>query len=268
MQELISVIMPAYNAARTISEAVESVIAQTYRNWELIIIDDCSTDSTVSIASRYAEKEPRIRIIYNTENQGASRARHNGVMAANGKWLAFLDSDDLWIADKLEKQMNLHLTTGSRLIFTASAFIDAEGRGIDYVLHVPAGITYRELLKQNIISNSSVLIDRQLFLKHESVGSDMHEDFACWLNVIRAGETACGIDEPLLTYRVSADSKSGNKLRAAAMNWRTYRAVGLSFPETIYYMCCYAVNGFRKYSKLSSKFSTDTTEQERRHAQC
>lgn len=250
MQELISVIMPAYNAEKTISCAVESVLAQSYRNWELIIIDDCSDDSTGSIASQYAEKDTRIRIIHNDVNSGVSKTRHKGVMSASGKWLAFLDSDDMWAKDKLEKQMNLYFEKGCRLIFTGSGFIDAYGRAKEYILHVPAEISYKELLKQNVISNSSVLIDKQLFLKHEMPGDNIHEDFACWLNVLRSGEIACGIDEPLLIYRVCGSSRSGNKLKSAIMNWHTYRAVRLSFAEAAYYMCRYAINGVVKYVNI------------------
>lgn len=250
MQELVSVIMPAYNAEKTISEAIDSVSAQTYHDWELIIIDDCSTDATACIAAECAENDKRIKLIRNIKNLGTAGSRHIGASAARGKFLAFLDSDDIWACDKLEKQMKLHTKTGARLSFTASGFIDTAGRTMDSVLHIPEKVTYRRLLKQNIISNSSVVIDKQLYMKHLLVRNDIHEDFACWLNVLKCGETAFGIDEPLFLYRLSDKSKSHNKLCSALMTWRTYRAVGLNFMKTLICMFSYTVNGVCKYMKL------------------
>lgn len=248
---LVSIIMPAYNAEKTIEQAVNSVLAQTYPHFELIIIDDCSGDRTRAIALDYAAADHRIRVITNDQNQGVSLTRHKGVQDATGEWLAFLDSDDAWTADKLEKQMALQKIKNAQLIFTASAFMDEQNAEKKWIMHVPITINYRKLLKQNLISNSSVLVRKSCYLEHEMIGSNLHEDFVCWLRLLRTGELAYGIDEPLLIYRLSSNSKSGNKLKAARMNWRAYRAAGLNIPEAAYYMVCYTVNSLRKYRHLT-----------------
>ena len=248
--ELISIIMPAYNAENTLSRAVNSVLDQSYQNYELIIINDCSSDRTQALAEEYAAADSRIRVISNAENRGVSLTRHKGVENARGKWLAFLDSDDAWTVDKLEKQMALQRQQNAQLIFTSSAFMDDQESPKNWVMHVPEKIGYRTLLKQNLISNSSVLIRKSCYLEHEFIGSGVHEDFVCWLRLLRSGEFAYGIDEPLLIYRLSSGSKSGNKLEAAKMNWNAYRAVGLNFLEASYDMSWYAVNGLLKYRNL------------------
>lgn len=248
--ELVSIIMPAYNAAKTLSQAVTSALAQSYGNFELIIIDDCSTDGTRALAQDFCARDSRVRLLCNHRNSGASQTRHNGVAQARGRWLAFLDSDDIWAADKLEKQMALQKGSGADLIFTGSAFIDSEGNFKGWTLHVPETISYRSLLKQNLISNSSVLVRRDRYLECECLSEGLHEDFVCWLRMLRGSAVVRGIDEPLLIYRLSPSSKSGNKLRAAKMNWRAYRAAGLSLPAAAYYMTFYAVNSLRKYRHL------------------
>lgn len=249
-QELISVIMPAYNAEKTLLQAIVSVLEQSYRNIELVIIDDDSKDNTRRIAEECAEKDCRVKVLHNLKNCGVSITRHRGIAAANGKWIAFLDSDDIWKKDKLEKQWAIRNEKGADLVFSGSAFIDAEGNQKDWVLHVPEKISYRELLKQNVISNSSVLIKKTAYQRCEILGNNMHEDFACWLNFLRKGGIACGIDEPLLIYRLSPNSKSGNKVKAARMNWNTYRAIGLNFYDACWYEIHYAFNGLRKYRHL------------------
>ena len=248
--ELISIIMPAYNAEKTLAQAVNSVLAQTWKNFELIIINDCSCDGTAALAQRFAQQDHRVHLISNSQNSGASRTRHNGVLQARGRWLAFLDSDDAWAPDKLEKQVALQQQTGADLIFTGSAFMDYQSEPKDWILHVPQTIGYRRLLKQNLISNSSVLVRKDRYLDCEYLGEGLHEDFVCWLRMLRSGSLACGIDEPLLIYRLCASSKSGNKGKAAIMNWNAYRAAGLNVFQSAYYMAFYAVNSLRKYRNL------------------
>ena len=247
---LISVIIPAYNAEKTISQAIDSVLSQTFQNVELIIINDCSEDNTLAISEVYASSDSRVNVISNPQNLGVSTTRMKGVQASRGQWLAFLDSDDVWNLKKLEKQFKLQTETGAKLLFTGSAFIDAEGNSIDWYLHVPKKIGYRQLLKQNLVSNSSVLIWKEAYLESVVEGDDMHEDFACWLNYLKKGNLAYGIDEPLLIYRLSPTSKSGNKLKAAQMNWNAYRAIGLNVFEAFYYEAWYVVRGLMKYKNL------------------
>lgn len=245
---LISVIMAAYNAEKTIGMAIQSVVDQTYQNWELLVVNDCSKDKTLEVVQSFNDQ--RIRIINNDSNSGVSLTRKKGLDATQGNWIAVLDSDDIWTPDKLEKQMKLVLHKKATLVFTGSAFMDENGKRIKWQLHVPTKLAYRELLKQNLVSNSSVLVQKDLYKKYYAIGDDMHEDFAIWLGITKHGNVAYGIDEPLLVYRLSGSSKSSNKFRAAKMNWNTYRFVGLNPFKAFYYMCWYTVNGLQKYKNL------------------
>lgn len=247
---VISILMAAYNAEKTIEQAIASVTAQSFCAFELIVIDDCSVDRTREIVTNLQKSDSRIRLVQQEKNRGVSAARKRGLEEAQGEWIAILDSDDLWEPQKLEKQLDLSRKTNAQLIFTASGFIDEDGNRIDWTLHAPERLSYRRLLKQNLVSNSSVLVKKDLYEKYYSSGDGMHEDFATWLRITKSGTDAFGIDEPLLIYRLSASSKSGNKKKAAHMNWNTYRYVGLSLPEAAYYMVCYTINGLLKYRHL------------------
>ncbi len=248
----ISVIMPAYNAVKTIGRAIESVLEQTYKCLELIIIDDGSTDGSREIIKKYAEQDARIQLLYNETNEGVSAARNRGVNTAQYRWIAFLDSDDYWLPKKLEAQMYaVSKNEDCALCFTASAFIDSKGHSSDYVLQVPEQVTYNHLLSQNIISCSSVLARREDLLAHPMVCNAMiHEDYAVWLSLLNEYPYALGINKPLLVYQVSAESKSGNKLRAAQMQWNTYRYCKLSITESFVHFCAYAARNVKKYLSI------------------
>lgn len=253
MQEdfgLISIIMAAYNTEKTIEQAINSVLSQTYTNFELLVVNDCSTDRTAEWVKSIAAKDSRVRLISNVKNNGVSYTRKHGLEEAKGDWIAILDSDDAWEPEKLEKQIVLQRRTNADLLFTGSAFMDSEGHPIDWCLHAPKEVTYRQLLKQNVLSNSSALVRKELYAKYYAIGDGMHEDFAIWLSILKEGKKAYGVDEPLLIYRIAKSSKSGNKVKAARMNWNTYRYVGLNLMEAIYYECWYIFNGIRKYRNL------------------
>ncbi len=249
---MISIIMPAYNAARYIEEAIRSVIAQTYTDWELIIIDDCSTDNTLQIVEPYVRQCQNIHYHRNKENCGAARTRNRGVKAAAGEWIAFLDSDDCWAPNKLELQMEAAIAYNARLLFTGSAFIDENSQPLDYYLPAPAAISYKELLKQNVVSCSSVLIQKELIMEYPMKhASKLHEDFAVWLQILRDKQIqAYGVDQPLLIYRISSGSKSGNKLKAAIMTFRVYRYLKLNPVQACYYWICYTIRSLKKYRNL------------------
>ena len=247
---LISIIMAAYNTEKTIEQAINSVLCQTYTNFELLVVNDCSTDRTAEWVKSIAAKDSRVRLISNVKNNGVSYTRKHGLEEAKGDWIAILDSDDAWEPEKLEKQIVLQRRTNADLLFTGSAFMDSEGHPIDWCLHAPKEVTYRQLLKQNVLSNSSALVRKELYAKYYAIGDGMHEDFAIWLSILKEGKKAYGVDEPLLIYRIAKSSKSGNKVKAARMNWNTYRYVGLNLMEAIYYECWYIFNGIRKYRNL------------------
>lgn len=257
---MISVIIPTYNSAEYIAETLESVCAQTYRNIEILVIDDCSSDDTSEIVEKFAFKDPRIRFINLKENKGAANARNIGTKSAGGDWIAFLDSDDLWAPNKLEKQLNQinelvkldenHIVS---FVFTGSSFVDACGKKLTSILHVPEKVDYERLLKQNIISCSSVLIKRTLMLRYPMpCMNDIHEDFATWLQILKEENiVAYGIDEPLLIYRITRSSRSGNKRKAALMTYRTYRFIGLGIWASVKNWLFYAARSIRKYRKIN-----------------
>lgn len=247
---LISIIMAAYNAEKTIEQAINSVLNQTYPNFELLVVNDCSTDKTAALVEAVAKKDNRVRLISNKKNSGVSYTRKHGLEETRGEWIAILDSDDAWKPEKLEKQIALQEKTNADLLFTGSAFMDADGKPIDWYLAAPAEVTYRQLLKQNVLSNSSALVRKELYAKYYAVGDGMHEDFALWLNILKDGRKAYGVDEPLLIYRIAKSSKSGNKFKAAKMNWNTYRYIGLNPIEAAYYEGWYMIKNVIKYTNL------------------
>lgn len=189
---LISIIMAAYNAEKTIEQAINSVLRQTYTDFELLVVNDCSKDRTVELVKSIAAKDNRVRLISNEKNSGVSYTRKHGLEESNGSWIAILDSDDAWTPDKLEKQIELQKRTNADLLFTGSAFMDSDGQPIDWYLHAPAEVTYRQLLKQNVLSNSSALVRKELYAKHYAIGDGMHEDFAIWLSILKEGKKAYG----------------------------------------------------------------------------
>ena len=173
---------------------------------------------------------------------------------AKGEWIAFLDSDDCWAPEKLQKQLAFAKANHCSFTFTGSGFMDENGNRLSYYLPAPKRLAFRQLLKQNLISCSSVLIRRDLLSHFPTDSERMHEDFALWLQILKERTpTAMGLDEPLLIYRLSAASKSGNKLKAACMTFRVYRYVGLSLPAAIYYWGWYTVRSLRKYGKLKGR---------------
>lgn len=249
--DLVSVVMPAYNAEKYIAFAVDSVLNQTYGNTELIVVNDCSEDRTAEIISGFMEKDSRVRLITLSGNKGVAEARNRGITEARGKWIAFLDSDDAWDREKLDKQLLLAERKNADFLFTGSAFMDERGAPLKSFLNVPEETGYRELLKQNIISCSSVLIKRDLILNYPmDAGKNMHEDFAVWLQILKTGKKAYGVNEPLLIYRMYKTSKSGNKRKAAGMTFRVYRYLRLNIFQSVYYWLIYSFRSFRKYRKI------------------
>ena len=249
----ITIIMPAYNAEKTIREAVESVIAQTVKNWELIVIDDSSTDKTATILSELAATDSRIHFLQNEKNKGVSFTRNRAVESAKGEWIAFLDSDDMWKPDKLEKQLALLEKNPEMVIcFTASSFIDDSGNPYEYVMPAPEIITYKELLHKNLMSCSSVMIRASVMKEIKMPADNMHEDFFTWLTVLKKHKFAYGVNEPLLIYRLSANSKSSNRVKSAKMLYNSYRAIGYSLFTTTFFVLRYTLYSIKKRRRIYS----------------
>lgn len=250
MNDLISIITPAYRAESCIAQTIESVLQQTYQNWELLITDDCSPDDTCSVVEQYALKDPRIRLIRQRENGGPAAARNSSIAAAHGDWLAFLDSDDLWLPQKLEKQLNFHKQVNAALTFTEFRRISADGSKTGSLIRIPGRLTYSRLLGNTAIATSTVLVNRKL-VGEVRMKKTYYDDFACWLGVLRGGGEARGLQDDLMRYRVMENSVSRNKWKSSKEVWKLYRSVeNLSVVKSLYYFLLYATNGFFKYSKF------------------
>jgi teichuronic acid biosynthesis glycosyltransferase TuaG len=223
MDELVSIIVPVYNAASYIENTIEMVRRQTHSDWELILVDDASTDESVAVIRRMLG-EGDIRLIQKSHNQGAAAARNTGLDAARGRYIAFLDADDVWMPDKLLRELAFMKDRQADFVFSAYEFGDEEARGTGKIVHVPDKLTYHEALTRTVIFTTTVLIDRERIpdelIRMPEVES---EDTATWWQILRAGHTACGLDEVLAIYRRPAKSLSSNKLAAIRRIWRLYR---------------------------------------------
>lgn len=170
-----------------------------------------------------------------------------------GEWIAFVDSDDMWEKHKIEKQLYFANKEKADLIYTASAFIDEDGNPYSHIMNVPETVSYRELLKQNIISCSSVLIKKEHMQGLKVPSDKIHEDFATWLMILRDRNiNTYGINEPLLIYRISKNSKSGNKKKAVLMTYGVYKYVGLNIFQRLYYLSHYILRSLKKYRRIKS----------------
>lgn len=247
----VSVIMPVYNAQRFLREAIESVLAQTFCDFELILIDDCSKDNSYSILCEYEKLDSRVRIFKNECNKGVSYTRNFGVSKARCDYVALIDSDDMWEQDKLKKQLELiDKYPDTDLCYTGSAFVDTDSQMSDFVFSVPEKVTYKKLLKQNVVSCSSALLRKSWLEKYPMAHDNMHEDFAVWLSILKDHGVARGIDEPLLIYRVDKNSKSGNKFKSMLMTYRVYKFMGINFFARFYYLAFYILSGIRKHGSI------------------
>lgn len=242
---LVSVIIPAYQCGGTVRQAIESALRQKI-DQEILVINDCSGDDLDSIMEEYKEI-PEVRYLKNAENLGAAGSRNRGVELARGKYIAFLDADDWWEDGKLSRQVALLEEKQGVLCCTARELINESGERTGRIIPVKEEITYRQLLHHNSINCSSVLIRGDVMREFRMEHEDSHEDYILWLNILRKYHKAYGINEPLLKYRLTNSGKSGSKLKSARMTFRAYRYAGLGPLASVWYFCCYAVNGVWKY---------------------
>lgn len=249
MEDKISIIVPVYNAEKYISETVDSVRNQTYDNWELLLIDDGSTDAGRQVIEELLIKRPdeRIRLLVK-ENSGAARTRNAGLDMAEGRYIAYLDADDLWQKDKLKKQLNFMREKEAAFSFTNYEFADENGIGTGKVVRVPESLSYKQALKNTTIFTSTVMFDTDKIPKEQLVMPVIKsEDTALWFKVLRQGYTAYGLNENLVRYRRVGGSLSSNKLEALRRIWNLYRkAEGLSFFYSAYNFCFWAVRAVKR----------------------
>lgn len=251
---LITIVMPAYNAEKYLGEALDSALSQTYEAWQLLAVDDCSSDSTSLILEEYAAWDARIRFFRNPRNQGVSYARNKAMSAADSEWVAFLDSDDVWLPNKLELQMKCAETNDAAFLFTGTQYINSLGEASSYSLIPPERVSFGDLLKQNVISCSSVLVRKSAIEGLSMPGDSMHEDYAMWLDLLKRVGYAYAVQEPLLRHRLHSSSKSSNKFKALKMNINTYRYVGIGPVRSAYSTVCYALRNLSKYKSINAGF--------------
>lgn len=249
-QPLISVIMPAYNAEKYIEAAVQSVRSQTYTNWELLILDDCSTDDTAKIAGTFAEMDSRICLLRNSQNVGVARTKNRGIEVAAGQWVAFLDSDDVWHKEKLEKQLAVVSCTDADIVCCSYSLMNENaGHLSDFI--VPETTSYNDMLKESVLSCSTVPLRRSILMQHRFSAAYYHEDYALWLELLRSGYRAAASRQVLADYRVVKGSRSNDKLRSARNRWTIYRKVEkLSWQKSVNAFAAYAFHGLVKHGNL------------------
>lgn len=225
MHKLVSVITPTFNCGAYILETIRSVQAQTFDNWEMIIVDDCSTDDTKEIVGQACEKDPRIKYVRLKTNSGAAVARTEAMKLAKGNYMAFLDSDDLWKPEKLEKQ--LAFMEENRYPFTATAYekIDESGRKLNKIVNVIDRTSYNRLLLDCPIGNSTVMYDVDKMGKFEVPNIKKRNDDALWLKMLKQEKYIYGLHEVLMEYRVRSNSISSNKLSLVKYHWKLYREI-------------------------------------------
>jgi teichuronic acid biosynthesis glycosyltransferase TuaG len=245
---LISVIMPAYNSRCYIKDAIASVQAQTYSNWELLVIDDGSSDETCRVVQELEAADSRIRLYKNDRNMGTAATRNRGLELSKGVYVALLDSDDLWHPQKLEKQYELAKRESADIVYSSYAMVDAHGKTQCSDFLVPERAVLSQMLKENVIGCSTVLLSAEAMCQFRFSREYYHEDYVLWLDMLRAGKKAVGLREVYVKYRIHASGRAANKKASAKRRWIIYRSfMKMSVPKSLYYLSCYTVNGLRKY---------------------
>lgn len=237
-ENLVSIIMPSYNSEKYIEDSIESVLGQTYKEWELIIIDDCSSDNTISIIKEYSERYSNIYLIELEENSGAAIARNRGIEIAQGEFIAFLDSDDLWKKEKLEIQIKYMKIKALSFSFTEYEEIDELGNKLGILIKAPLKeISYRRYLLTNPIGCLTVVYSVKKLGKLYMPLIKKRQDAALWLKILKTGEKAFPIRENLALYRLRESSISSNKLGLIRYQWALYRKIEkLSIIESTFYL--------------------------------
>lgn len=247
-EKLVSIVMPAYNAEKYIEESIKSVLYQTYSNWELIIVNDCSLDNTYEIAKKYQEKDSRIKLYSLFKNQGVANARNIAINNAKGKYIAFLDSDDIWLPEKLNNQIKFMEENKCIFTFHEYSYFEESDRPKKFI-KVPRIVDYKSALKGNDMGCLTVCIDRTR-VKKFAMPNEKHEDYITWLHILKENNiSAYGIQENLAMYRISNNNSiSGNKFKSCLWTWNIYRKnQTINLVYSIYCFINYFVKGILKH---------------------
>ena len=244
----VSVIMPAYNCEKYIEEAIRSVIGQTFTDWELIVLDDGSSDSTREVIDRIASEDPRIVSLPNENNMGVAKTRNRGFDVSRGRYVALLDSDDVWLPEKLERQLERLTEKQGDICYCSYAIMDSEGNREKKDYTVPETVDFSELLKENHIGCSTVLISRTALGEKRFLTDYYHEDYVLWLDMLADGAVAVGCTETLVKWRFVRNSRSFNKKQSALNRWDIYRNhLKYSRVRSFRLFAAYALRGVKKY---------------------
>ena len=248
MEDLISIITPTYNCGDFIGETIESVLKQSYPYWEMIIVDDCSTDATKEIVERYALRDKRIKYHLLEENSGAAVARTKAMELATGKYMAFLDSDDLWTEDKLERQLAFMQQNGYAFTCTAYEQVDEDGVLLGKIIKTKRKTDYNGVLLTCPVGNSTVMYNVEKLGKFAVPNVRKRNDDALWLQMLKKEKYIHGIPDVLMQYRIRANSISSNKLALVKYHWILYRDIeNLSVARSVFHIGFW---GFLKAFKI------------------
>lgn len=242
MKDLVSIVTPTYNCGRFIAETIESVINQTYKNWEMIIVDDCSTDDTQLIVSKYLRLDKRIKYTCLDQNSGAAVARSFAMQMATGKYMAFLDSDDIWLFNKLELQISY--MKQNKIAFTCTDYeqVNENGEKINKVVRSIKKTNYNRLLLDCPVGNSSVVYDVEKMGKFVVPNIRKRNDDALWLQMLKKEKYIYGINEKTMLYRIRKGSISSNKLSLVKYHWQLYREIeNLSVIRSVFHICYWGI---------------------------
>lgn len=247
-QGLVSIITPVYHAERFIEQTILSVQAQTYQDWEMILVDDCSNDRSGEIIKSFAVEDARIRYYRLEKNSGAAVARNTAIGYAKGEYLAFLDSDDLWLPEKLSQQLAFMKEKKCAFSFTRINFIDADNHLVKSKVPIPERIDYRHLLRQTVIATSTVLINRRSFPDFTMPLRRGGQDYATWLMLLRHTDFAYGLDACLTSYRISDHSLSSNKFSSIRQVYEIQtQDEKISKVKAVFNTFCFCVYAFKKH---------------------
>ncbi|MED3267460.1 glycosyltransferase family 2 protein [Bacillus thuringiensis] len=242
----VSVITPSYNSIRFIGETISSVQNQSYKNWEMIIVDDGSTDQSAAKIKEIIEGDSRIRLLSLKENVGAAKARNLAIQEARGRYIAFLDSDDIWLPHKLKTQLLFMEEMNIAFSYASYSLIDENGNELNREVSAPKSVDYHYLVGNTIIGCLTVMIDREK-IPYVEMPSIQPEDTALWLNLLHEGYEAKGIQQVLAKYRIVTNSVSRNKIRAAFRYWKLLREQErLNSVQIFYYFSKYAYHAYKK----------------------
>lgn len=248
MEELVSIIIPVYNAEKYIQETINSILSQTYNNFEIILVDDISTDNSVEIIKENMKNDSRIKLITNTKKQGAAGVRNIGINYATGRYIAYIDADDYWVPSKLEKQIKFMKNNDCAFSFTGYEFARNDLTLTDKKVYVPKKMNYRKALKNTTIFTTTVMFDLNKITKDNIYMPIVKsEDTACWWSILKKGYIAYGLNEILAYYRRSNNTLSSNKFEAIKRIWNLYRnQENLGLLYSLYNFIFWAFNAVKR----------------------